>query len=342
MFHVGFDYLYWYPRKSSLPPLVTSGTASAPVPAALNQPGTQVLLQGTQLNDPQLQGGRITFGIGVDQSDEWSILATAFLLEQGQRALTFSQAGTGVLGRPFFNLATGMEDADLFAVAGATAGQLTVSEKRRVYGGDVDLRYEYLCSDNHRLHLLAGVKLLFLDEALDFNRTSVGPANVVTQSESLQALNRFYGGQIGGEWEFRLGPVFFLSRGKVAFGVTDVNPNLSAFTQTITAAGVQGVQNQGLYVSVANGGQRHKTVFAVAPEANFRFGFDFNEWVRLSVGYTFIGLTDATRAGDLINRNVNPTTITQPVALTTVAPQATTPTTGFWVQGFDVSVRISF
>jgi hypothetical protein len=344
MFHVSFDYLYWFPRKSSLPPLVTSGTASAPVPAALNQPGTQVLVQGTQLDDPQLQGGRITFGVGIDQSDEWSIMGTAFLLEEGQRALSFGDRGrTGVLGRPFFNLATGMEDADVFAVAGVTTGQLTVSQKRRFYGGDVDLRYEYLCSDNSRVHLLTGVKLLFLDEALDFRRVSVNPAaGVLAQSESLQAQNRFYGGQVGAEWEFRLGPVFFLTRGKVAFGVTDVNPNLSAETRTINPAMMTFVQSQGLYVSAATAGRSEKTVFAVSPELNFRFGLDFNDWVRFSVGYTFIGLSDATRAGDLINRNVNPLTINQPLALTTVAPQATTPTTGFWVQGFDVSVRFSF
>src|SRR5262249_36996621 len=252
MFHLGFDYLYWYPRKSSLPPLVTSGNVADPNAGALTAPSTRVLLQGTQLEDDQLQGGRISLGIGGDASDSWSFLVTGFMLEEGNRGRSFSFAGapgTDVLARPFFNLVTGVEDADRFASAATRSGSLDVSQKRRFYGGDADLRYEYLCSDNSRIHLLSGVKLLFLVESLQFNRTSLdlaGPSagTLVMQSEHLGASNRFYGGEIGAEWEFRVGPIFFLTKGKVAFGVTDVNPNLTAFTRTQTSTTVTGVLNQ--------------------------------------------------------------------------------------------------
>jgi hypothetical protein len=350
MFHVGFDYLYWYPRKSSLPPLVTRGSITDPNAGALLAPSTRILLQGTQLEDDQLQGGRISLGIGGDASDSWSFLATGFALEQGHKGLTFGfrgTPGTDVFARPFFNTATGSEDADRFAIANTRAGFLEVSQKRHFYGGDMDLRYEHLSSENNRIHLLAGVKLLFLEESLQFNRTSLdfaGPAagTLVTQSENLGASNRFYGGQIGAEWEFRLGPVFFLTKGKLAFGVTDSNPNLTAFTRTQSPTGITSAFNQGLFVSPSTGGVSSRTTFALAPELDFKVGFDFNDWVRLSVGYTFIGLTDAVRAGDLINRRVDPTTLAIPVAVQTVTPHATTPTTTFWAQGFDVSIRFSF
>lgn len=343
-YHVSFDYLYWYPRKSSLPPLVTSGTSTAAMPAALLQPGTRVLLQGTRLEDDQLQGGRLTFGIGVDSSNQYSLVLSAFLLEEGQKAISFGNQGTtAVLARPFFNTQIGLEDAERFAGPGLS-GMLTVSQTRRFYGGDADLRYEYLCSDNHRIHLLGGAKLLFLDESLNFERMSVGPvAGVRYQTESLGVANRFYGGQLGAEWEFRLGPVFFLTKGKLAFGVVDVNPNLSSVTQFIDPTGaVTTGANQGLYVSPTSAGRSHRSQFALAPELNFKLGFDFNEWVRFSVGYTYVGLTDATRAGDLINRNSNPATNLQPAPLVNLAPQTAAPTTGFWAQGLDVSVRLSF
>jgi hypothetical protein len=350
MFHLGFDYLYWYPRKSSLPPLVTRGNVADPNAGALGAPSTRVLLQGTRLEDDQLQGGRITLGIGGDASDSWSFVADAFLLEQGNKGLTFSYPGfpgTTVLARPFFNLATGTEDADRFASAATRAGTLDVSQKRRFYGGDADVRYEYLCSGNWRIHLLGGVKMLFLDESLRFNRASVdffGPTagTFVTQSENLGAANRFYGGQIGAEYEFRLGPVFFLTRGKVAFGVTDTNVNQTAFTRTQTPTALLGVVNQGLYVNPATGGTSTKGTFAVAPELNFKLGFDFNDWVRLSVGYTFVGMTEAVRTGDLINRNVTPAALTVAVPVQSAVTHATAPTSAFWAQGLDVSVRFSF
>src|SRR5262249_44342882 len=154
-----------------------SGNVADPLPAALGRPSTQVLLQGTTLDDDQLQGGRITLGVGTDSSSDWSFLLTAFLLEQGRRTLTFASNGLGgseVLGRPFFNLATGVEDADRFASANTLAGTLFVSQMRRFYGGDADVYYEHLCSDNSRIHLLAGVKVLTLDESLSFSRSSFG------------------------------------------------------------------------------------------------------------------------------------------------------------------------
>lgn len=348
MFHFSADYLYWYPRKSSLPPLVTRGsTVFDPSAALLGNPRTRILLQGTALEDDQLQGLRLTFGVGMDASNEWSLFVTGFALEEGERALTFSRGrtGTDVLARPFFNLAIGTEDADRFAEGGASGGTLTVSQTRRFYGGDVDLRHEYLASENHRVHLLAGVKLLFLEESLDFSRRTqvVATGATTTQVESLGARNRFYGGEIGAEWEFRLGPVFFLTKGKLALGVTEVSPLFTANTQTTTpGAALVNVPGQGLYVSPATAGASKATRFAVAPELNFRTGFDFNEYVRLSVGYTFVGVSEAARAGDVINRSVNPGVLALPAAVRDVAPRATVPTSAFWAQGFDVSVRFSF
>jgi hypothetical protein len=349
-FHLGFDYLYWFPRKSSLPPLVTSGNAADPLPAALGRPSTQVLLQGTGLEEDHLQGGRLTLGVGTDSGGDWSFLVTAFLLEQGKRSLTFGSdaSGTTVLGRPFFNLATGNEDADRFAIAGAQSGAVNVSQLRRFYGGDADAYYENLCSDDTRLFWLAGVKVLTLDESLNFARRSTALAGasvgtVISQSENLAASNRFYGGQVGAQYEFRLGPVFLQATGKVALGVVDVNPNLTAFTLTSTpTTGVTLIPNQGLYVSPSTAGRSHRTKFAVSPEANFRLGFDFNDWVRLSAGYTFIGLTETVRAGDLINRNVNPLTNTIQVPIQTLVPHASMPSSTFWAQGLDVSLRFSF
>ena len=117
--------------------------------------------------------------------------------------------------------------------------------------------------------------MLFLEESLQFNRTSVdffGPASgtFTTQSENLGAVNRFYGGEVGAEWEFRLGPVFFLTKGKLAFGVTDVNPDLTAFTRTQTPVALTGVVNQGLYVSPATGGDVESLEFRSVAGAGFQ------------------------------------------------------------------------
>jgi hypothetical protein len=349
MYHLGIEYLYWYPRKSSLPPLVTQGNTAQATPGVLSDPRNRILLQNNQLEDDQLQGLRLTFGIGLDASNQWSFLFSAFSLEEGGKTLGFgipaNQTTSVVLARPFFNTATGTEDAVVFASTGSLAGALQVSQKRRFYGGDMDLRYEYLCSDLTRIHLITGIKLLFLEESLNFGvaTNNLNSGVQTLQAESLAAKNRFYGGNVGASWEQRLGPVFFLTTAKVAVGAVDVNPTFSAYTLTANPSGTMTLaQGQGLFVSPATAGTSRTTKFAVAPELNFKVGFDFNEYVRLSVGYTFVGLTGVARSGDLINRNLDPAALTRPAQVRDPAVQANVPTSMFWAQGLDVSLRFSF
>jgi len=77
-FYVGFDYLLWYTRKQSLPPLLTSGAFSDPIPGALGQPNTRVLLAGIDNKDNLQSGGRLNLAFRLDET--WTVDTSSFLL----------------------------------------------------------------------------------------------------------------------------------------------------------------------------------------------------------------------------------------------------------------------
>src|SRR5206468_3834225 len=149
-FHAGFEYLLWFTRKQTLPPLVTTGLITDPIPGALGQPNTRVLLQGATGDENQHSGGRLTFGIGVDRSDDWSIDGSFFLLDETVGRRSFASSGSPVIARPFFNVIAGREDADPVALPGIASGQIGIETPRRLYGGDLNLRYAEWSDPNSR------------------------------------------------------------------------------------------------------------------------------------------------------------------------------------------------
>src|SRR4051812_1195516 len=71
------DYLLWWVRPGSAPPLVTTGPASDAFPGALDQPGTRVLFGGGNgLGYAPSSGVRLTLGTWLDPERRWGVLAS--------------------------------------------------------------------------------------------------------------------------------------------------------------------------------------------------------------------------------------------------------------------------
>src|SRR5207237_3203376 len=67
------DYLMWWYRGGSLPPLVTAGSPTDPIPAALGQPGTVVLFGGGRAEPEWVPGGRLRLGGAANGSFGWEV-----------------------------------------------------------------------------------------------------------------------------------------------------------------------------------------------------------------------------------------------------------------------------
>jgi hypothetical protein len=345
-FHFDIDYLAWFTRARDLPALVTSGVATDPFPGASGQPGTRPLLLGSDLNDTFHSGVRATAAVDLGPAKVWAVEASAFILENKVARATFAGnglPGTPVLARPFFNAATGAEDAIPFAFPNALAGRLDVGLSERLYGGDANVRYNYWRSSGYdgRLDVLVGVRYLGLEEGLTFGQSSQTltapgtPGTALALVESLRTTNHFYGGQVGLAYEGNVGAVFLNLLGKFAVGENRQGLSNGALTLLTDPTGtVTTFNNQGLLVQPSNAGRFTHRQTSFVPEVGLTLGYEFSRNVRLAAGYTLIVWTNVLEP----ERQIDPT-----MDATTGRPAVNGfQTTTFWAQGVSASLQLSF
>jgi hypothetical protein len=349
---VGLEYLLWYTRGQRLPPLVTTGSLADVFPASLGQPNTKVLFGGKGEDAAQHNGGRLTLAYGCDDENTHSVTGSFFGLDRQDVSHAFGSTGadkTPVIGRPFFNVVSGREDADPVAIPNVASGRILFDTSSTIYGGELDYRYQVWKEQTSRLALIVGARYLSLDEGLNIHEVSQDlpglgvQGNTYLLSENFGTHNRFYGGEIGAEYEYHLGPVLTQFGGKAAFGPVQETAHNSAFTSITEPNGiVTSSTDRALYISPNNAGRFTHTQYAVVPEGNFKLGIDFNDYIRFTVGYTFIYLSEAARPGDQLNRNVNVQPVGTPGVFVPAAPVPGVRSTDFWVQGLDIGLRFCY
>ena len=117
----------------------------------------------------------------IEVVDEWQrrgvgrlLLAAlrARALEAGVRrfewfALDSNRAGAPLVARPFFNVLTGAEDAQVIAAPGRSFGGIDVFSDSRFWGAEGNLRTNCWCGPYTSGDLLGGYRHLQLDETLN-------------------------------------------------------------------------------------------------------------------------------------------------------------------------------
>ena len=248
MFFVNAEYLLWFLKRDNLPALVTQGDPNqsqflnaTAIPGALGVPGTVVLDQ--HLNgDTSHSGVRLTIGAWLDTEQTFGVQGSYFFLFQAGPKTSYTGDGSStatLVGRPFYNVATGLQDASEVLGPGI-GGALSITNPSSMMGGDVNVVYNYSTSSltGIRLAWLIGARYLALDEKLVINQTSNylpdstgGGAQTDVVNDNFTTYNRFYGGQIGGQLEYLLGgPLYVQMAAKCALGETNETVHISGMT----------------------------------------------------------------------------------------------------------------
>jgi len=347
------DYLLWAIPRQSLSRYVSTGSLSDPIPGAIGQPNTRFLLNGRFGDDTPHSGIRLYASLGEDSNPHLSLNASAFYLERRESKIGFSADGiqnTTLIARPFQNVNAGVEDADPIALPGIMSGAIRVLTDKHMYGGEANLKFHYWEGSNARIAFTIGPRFLFLEELLlTMTRTDdltiMGvPGFSTSSSERYSTDNDFYGAQVGAEWQFRVGPCALTTTAKCAIG--PIFQNLNTRAQTAVTDNLTGIittsQDRALFLSPNNVGNFSRTHFCVVPELGARLGFDFTTNVGISVGYSYVYMSDVIRPAEQVDRNVN----VQPIGTTGIFPPARTPpalrSTSISAQGLDASVLLRF
>jgi len=379
-FWVRGEYLLWWIKDSQLPPLVTTGVAgTTALPGVLGQPGTTGLFGGSNVDNQVRSGGRFSGGLWLNDSQTIGLEASYFFL--GSRSTRFDDVSNGgVIARPFFDVLTGLQNAQLVAFPGIASGQIHVSAPSTLQGAEVNLLAIPCCSCcnaagdqagrsgnkalpntlggcNYWVNLLAGFRYMQLDEGLDITETSqvnpnlpAGPplfgGSTIAIGDHFDTHNYFYGGQLGAQAEFCWGPVFVDLLGKVALGMTQEVVDIHGTTAVTSPGGVTVTTPAGFLASGSNSGQFTRNAFAVIPEVGINAGCQITKHLRAFVGYTFLYWSAVVRPGDQVDMGLSGTQIPTDTRYNPQAgparPAVPLQGTDFWAQGISFGLDFRY
>ncbi len=349
---VGVDYLLWWTKGDRLPPLVTSGAPNDFYPGAIGQPGTQTLFGGDY--DSRVRSGvRVRGGYWFTPDQTFGIDATFFFL--GGQSASFDDASNGipVLARPFYNVNTGHEDAFIVAYPNSQAGEIAAALSTRLWGADLDLRGMLFRGAYYQVNLLGGFRFLALHDSLALKENDTfyspifgDPIFWTTTMDRFHTSNQFYGGQVGADMMWCRGRFFIDVLGKVALGVSVEHAGIDGWSAYNNPQGQPGAISSGQLALPSNIGSYGQARFAVVPEFGINFGYALTRHIRLTFGYTFLFWSNVIRAGDQIDRGLNPTQLTALAGhgplFGPARPSFPFQTTDFWAQGLNFGLQFRY
>jgi hypothetical protein len=356
---VSGEYLLWWVKDGSAPPLATTG--SGPGGGISGDPSTRVLYGGTNgLDYGAFSGGRVTacyqpgsFPVGVEVS--------GFVLEQ--RSVLFDggsdAGGSPLLARPIFDARSGGATASLVSAPGTFAGDLAAGSREQLWSVETNFTGCLLERCGFRLDGLLGARYLELDDVLDlrqnvgilsngvagFEGTTLNPGSSLSIADHFGARNEFAGGQIGARACYQQGRFGADLTAKVAVGINHEALDVVGNT-TLGRPGAAPLAPGGLLALPSNSGHFTQDELIAVPEVALKVSYRVTSWLRASVGYDFLYMTDVLRAGDQASLNVNPRQVPSSLQFNTgagpIQPVPLLQKTDFWAQGLTFGLEFRY
>jgi hypothetical protein len=338
-FYGGSEFLLWQLRSTPVAaPLVTTASFADPLPGAIGQPGTRVVLGGSPINAGVQPGGRTFLGYRNDLGYGVEVGYLFSDASHNQGASTTGLPGSPNLAVPVFDPSGvsglgGVPGQTIFVLPGPFPGALVGSTAAQVpaFRGAFNLGYSNQFQGAElngtarlgdwgalRVDGLAGFRWFQLNENLTYTVATIGvPGSAVAGAfvnvtDQFRARNDFFGGQLGVRGTYELGRWSVSAAGKVALGDarqgatvrgTARASNGNLFFLTNNTAGQ--VLPTGVFAQPSNSGSYSRDVFAALPEATVSVGYQLTRHVRVFAGYNFLFISNVLRPGDLIDPSVN-------------------------------------
>jgi hypothetical protein len=259
-----------------------------------------------------------------------------------------------IVTRPFTNALTGAGDTELVCFPDLLSGGVSVRSTTEVVGAGPNFIKNLACGPCGRLDLLLGYQYFNLRDEVRIREdlttlpgaTNVPPGTRFQIEDRFRTNNHFHGGTVGFAAERRFGGRWYVGvRSAIALGVNHQVYEVTGSTLITPGNGApaQGFAG-GLLTQPSNIGRYTRDRFAVMPSVGLKVGAQLTERVRAYVGYDFIYLSSAARAGDQIDLRVNPNQLPPRAAAANgpALPAFEPRTTDFWMQGVRVGVEVRF
>ncbi len=356
------EYLNWWYKDPSLSiPLVTTSDDPLSI-GALGEPGTRIIFGAGSGNSPTYRnpsGGRIACGFWFDYRQTMGLDANAFVLERVSSVFTASSAGGDA---PLIAIPFNATQPFLFNPAGETSlnaggfpNRVEVHSSTQLWGGEANGLLNFIGWDLARVILLGGFRYLDLDETLTLTDTFFDTASsatattaaTITVQDQFKTRNQFYGAQAGLKAEWNRGNWFVNGTAKFAYGSNHETMMIAGDTTVVNGAfgAASGVFPGGVFAQPSNIGSFTRSVEAYVPEGQVQIGCLICPYLKPFVGYNFIYISKVIRAGEQLERNINPTQNQFFGGGTLVGPPAPLPTfqpSSFWAHGITAGLEFRY
>jgi hypothetical protein len=347
------DYILWSVQGGALPTLAVRDSPGVPFAAAglPTTPGQQLVFGGTRLNDEMRSGLRLSAGV-YGEGGLWAVSGDLFFLSSNGDGARFNSSGGPVLSRPFVNPATGLPDAEVVGFPGVTSGSLAFSERNTFVGAGAFFQHALHCGGDechgYRVDFITGYRFYGMNDDLRIrdSRSTIGPGafpsgTTLTILDQFRTENTFHGGLIGLTGVKRHGCWVCDFRAGVALGAMNRELLIDGSTTVQSPGQPTVVRGGGLLTQVSNAGTYSSQTFAAIPELGLNVGLQLCEGVFVTFGYTLVYMPNTWRAGDQIDRGVDPGQL-RGAANVFGRPLPTFASTGTTAQGFNAGFTFRF
>lgn len=342
------EYLHWWTKNGTIPPLATAGGDGK-----IGTPGTHVLVDSLDFVNNPTSGGRFSLSYRPESMPGMGIEANYFFLADRRGNLQFSSQGNPLLAQPFINLGNGQPDANLVAAPGAAAGTINVGARTGLWGAETNVTSRLFSSDRFHLTALVGFRYLQLNDEVAASEQFLVADDIpgfggsrVHLQDDFQTLNQFYGGQVGIEAGVKSGSFTIDLRGKIALGEMNQNVDIAGSTFSRSRDGTTTLFEGGLYALRSNIGSYRRSELAFIPEVDVNLGWQLTSQLKFVAGYSFLWINSVARAGEQIDPVINTTQF--PIRsgngplVGPARPAFTFERSDFWAQGLSVGLELRY
>ncbi|MFO7905055.1 MAG: BBP7 family outer membrane beta-barrel protein [Planctomycetota bacterium] len=365
---VSGEYLTWWPDGMHIPALVTSSPAGTPSDQAgvLGQPGTRILYGDREILDGLSPGLRAQAGIWFDRQHRYGIQGEYVWLQRETDEFTAGcdESGLPIVARPYFNInprdptnaldPPAREYAQLICYPSLHRGAVTVESSTQFQSAGLALR-ALIASETFsneygtgysRVDLVSGYRYTLLEDRLGIHedRTTYRRDQTLATfqvADQFDTRNRFHGIDVGAVWYsgWRNWTAEFLL--KTAVGNVNQKVGIEGRTMVIEPGVAPESHEGGLLALSSNIGTYSQDQFTMIPELGAKLGFQVLPRWQATVGYTFIYWGSVARAGDQIDRDINPDQVPPPIVPMEGAarPVFAFQETDYWIHGLSVGLE---
>jgi hypothetical protein len=350
------EYLLGFTKGAVTRPIASAGPVAGG--AILGVGGTRPLFDGEQ-DFGGVSGFRFGGGVWLDSCRAYGFDWGVFFLPRQTNSATFTAGPGEVLARPFFDTALNVENSRRISAPGLFSGSVDAAYRSLFWGAEIGTRLRVVESPTFALEQLFHFRYYALEESLEatdsstalgggvvtFNGQAFRNPATVQVKDFYSVQNRWYGGSAGlraiwtpGRWEVQLD-------GRLGVGATQQNVTIEG-TTTLLNAGTPVTVRPGFYTASQTPVKTSDYKFSLAPDVAARIGYRVTDWLMVTAGYQFVYITDVARAGDLLDRRLNPGLIPSSQSFGAAAtPAPALPTivsTDYWMHGLTAGIVLTF